>query len=168
MTRPSSTLRKGHRRITPLGWALRGAVAGAAGTTALNAVTYLDMAIRGRPSSSTPQQVVETIAERAHVSIPGDEKTRANRVEGLGPLVGLGAGVAVGVAVGVARAAGLRTRPVVGVLLTTVGAMVPGNGPMAVLGITDPRNWSTTEWLSDVVPHLAYGAVVKTTMDAFD
>jgi hypothetical protein len=28
---------------------LAGAVAGAAGTTALNAVTYLDMAIRGRP-----------------------------------------------------------------------------------------------------------------------
>jgi hypothetical protein len=38
---------------------------------------------------------------------------------------------------------------------------------MAVLGITDPRNWSTTEWLSDVVPHLAYGVVVTTTMDAF-
>jgi hypothetical protein len=29
----------------------RGAAAGAAGTTALNAVTYLDMAVRARPAS---------------------------------------------------------------------------------------------------------------------
>jgi hypothetical protein len=158
---------KTRRVITPLGWALRGAAAGAAGTTALNAVTYLDMAVRGRPSSSTPQQVVETIAEKAHVTIPGDEKSRENRVEGLGPLAGLGGGVVVGMAVGLARATGFRTRPLVGILLTTVAAMVPGNGPTAVLGITDPRSWSTTEWLSDVVPHLAYGVVVKTTMDAF-
>ncbi|MGI8900330.1 MAG: hypothetical protein ACR2HA_05280 [Nocardioides sp.] len=33
---------------------LAGVAAGAAGTTALNAVTYLDMAIRGRGTSSTP------------------------------------------------------------------------------------------------------------------
>lgn len=167
MAKFPGTPRTDRREISVLGWAWRGAAAGAAGTTALNAVTYLDMAVRGRPSSSTPEQVVETIAEKAHVSIPGDAKTRANRVEGLGPLAGLGGGVAVGVAVGLARAAGLSTRPLVGILLTTLAAMVPGNGPMAVLGITDPRNWSTTEWLSDVVPHLAYGAVVKTTMDAF-
>ena len=31
-----------------VGWLLRGAAAGAAGTTALNVVTYLDMAVRGR------------------------------------------------------------------------------------------------------------------------
>lgn len=162
------TLGRGRRRIGPLGWALRGAAAGAAGTAALNAVTYLDMAVRGRPSSSTPQKTVEAVAEKAHVGIPGDAATRANRVEGLGPLAGLGGGVLVGIAAGLVRAAGFRSRPLVGILLTTVGAMVPGNGPMAVLGITDPRNWSTTEWLSDVVPHLAYGVVVKTTMDAFE
>ncbi|MCW2704940.1 MAG: putative rane protein, partial [Blastococcus sp.] len=40
------TFGRGKRRISPLGWALRGAAAGAAGTTALDAVTYLDMAIR--------------------------------------------------------------------------------------------------------------------------
>jgi hypothetical protein len=33
---------------------LRGAAAGAAGTTALNAVTYLDMVVRGRPASDAP------------------------------------------------------------------------------------------------------------------
>ena len=33
---------------------LSGAAAGAAGTTALNVITYLDIALRGRPTSSTP------------------------------------------------------------------------------------------------------------------
>jgi len=42
------------------------------------------------------------------------------------------------------------------------------NVPMTLLGITDPRTWSRADWLSDLVPHLAYGAVVATTLDAFD
>jgi len=46
--------------------------------------------------------------------------------------------------------------------------LVASNGPMTVLGITDPRTWSATDWVSDVVPHLAYAAVVRTTMDTFD
>ena len=156
------------RRIGTLGWVLRGAVAGAAGTTALNGVTYLDMVGRGRGTSSTPEQTVEALAEKAHVQIPGDEETRSNRVQGLGPLTGLVAGIGVGVFSGLARAAGLRTGPLVGTAVTTVGVLIASNGPMTVLGITDPRTWSTTDWVSDVVPHLAYAAVVKTTMDAFD
>jgi hypothetical protein len=157
----------GRRGISTVGWALRGAAAGAAGTTALNAVTYLDMAGRGRGTSSTPEQTVEAIAAKAHLPIPGEGETRENRVQGLGPLTGLVAGVGVGVLVGLARAAGLRSRPLVGTALTTAGVLVAANGPMTVLGITDPRTWSATDWISDLVPHLAYGAVVQTTMDAF-
>jgi hypothetical protein len=165
---PFGTIGTGRRGISTLGWVLRGAAAGAAGTTALNAVTYLDMAVRGRPSSSTPERTVEVLAEKAHAQIPGDEETRQNRLQGLGPLTGLVAGVGVGVLAGLARAAGVRTQPLVGTVLTTVGVLIGSNGPMTGLGITDPRTWSTTDWISDVVPHLAYGAVVKTTMDAFD
>jgi hypothetical protein len=165
---PVGTIGKGRRGIGVLGWALRGAAAGAAGSTALNAVTYLDMTVRGRGSSSTPERTVETLAEKAHLPIPGDDETRQNRVQGLGPLTGLVAGVGVGVVVGLVRAAGFRSQPVVGTLLTTAGVLVAANGPMTVLGITDPRTWSATDWVSDLVPHLAYGAVVKTTMDAFD
>ncbi|WP_199522036.1 hypothetical protein [Geodermatophilus marinus] len=165
---PIGTLGTGRRGISVLGWALRGAAAGAAGTTALNAVTYLDMVVRGRGSSSTPERTVEKLAEKAHVGIPGDEETRQNRVQGLGPMTGLAAGVGVGVAVGLVRAAGYRSQPLVGTLLTTLGVLVAANGPMTVLGITDPRSWSATDWASDVVPHVAYAAVVKTTMDAFD
>ncbi len=31
---------------------------------------------------------------------------------------------------------------------------------VAVLGVSDPRTWDAASWLSDVVPHLAFGAVV--------
>jgi F0F1-type ATP synthase assembly protein I len=165
---PVGTIGKGRRGISVAGWALRGAAAGAAGSTALNAVTYLDMVVRGRGTSSTPEQTVEKLAEKAHVRIPGDEEKRSNRVQGLGPMTGLVAGVGVGVGVGLLRAAGFRSQPLVGTLLTTLGVLVAANGPMTVLGVTDPRTWSATDWASDIVPHLAYGAVVKTTMDAFD
>jgi hypothetical protein len=162
------TFGKGRRGISPVGWALRGAAAGAAATTALNAVTYLDMVVRGRSTSSTPEQTVEKLAAKAHLDIPGDEEHRQNRVQGLGPLTGLVIGIGVGVLTGLIRAAGFRSSKPVGIALTTAGALVVGNGPMTVLGVTDPRTWSRTDWLSDVVPHLAYGAVLKTTMDAFD
>jgi hypothetical protein len=165
---PFGTIGTGRPGISTLGWVLRGAAAGAAGTTALNAVTFLDMAVRGRPSSSTPERTVEVLAEKVHVSIPGDEEKRQNRLQGLGPLTGLVAGVGVGVLAGLARAAGFRSQPPVGTALTTVGVLIAANGPMTVLGITDPRTWSTTDWVSDVVPHLAYAVVVRTTMDAFD
>ena len=165
---PLGTIGKGRRGISVAGWALRGAAAGAAGTTALNAVTYLDMTVRGRPSSATPERTVEKLAEKAHVPIPGDGDRRQNRLQGLGPVTGLVAGVGGGVVVGLVRAAGYRSQPLVGTLLTTLGVLVAANGPMTVLGITDPRTWSAIDWASDVVPHLAYGAVVKTTMDAFD
>ena len=165
---PAGTLGERGRGIGTLGWALRGAAAGAAGTTALNAVTYLDMAVRGRPGSPVPEQAVERLAAKAHVPIPGDEGTRRNRVQGLGPLAGLAVGTGVGVVVGLVRAAGLRSRPLVGAVLTTGGALVAANGPMTAFGITDPRTWSRTDWISDLVPHVVYGAVVEATMDAFD
>ena len=151
------------KTIGPLGWVLRGAAAGAAGTTALNVVAYLDMAVRGRPASSTPQRTAEALAGLAHVTVPGQGETRDNRVEALGALSGLVSGIGVGGLVGLARASGVRT----GTLLTTLIVLVSTNGPMTVLGITDPRTWSRADWISDVVPHLAYGVVVTTTLDAF-
>jgi hypothetical protein len=168
MTRTPFQPLSNRRSISTLGWVVRGAAAGAAGTTALNAVTYLDMAVRGRGSSSTPEQTVEKLAEKAHVAIPGDEETRQNRLQGLGPLTGIVAGIGVGILTGLARAAGFRSPPLAGTGLITAGVLVAANGPMTVLGITDPRTWSATDWASDVVPHMAYAAVVRATMDAFD
>src|SRR4051812_27977576 len=120
---PFGTIGTACREISTLGWVLRGAAAGAAGTTALNAVTYLDMTVRGRASSSTPERTVEALAGKVHLSIPGDQDKRQNRLQGLGPLTGIAAGIGIGVLAGLARAAGLRTQPLVGTALTTVGVL---------------------------------------------
>lgn len=144
----------------------RGAAAGAAGTTALNAVTYLDMAVRGRSASDTPEQTVQAIADRAHITVPGEGETRDNRLTGLGALSGIATGVAVGAAVGAGYALGLRPRPVIGAAAVGLLAMAATDGSMTALKVTDPRRWSPASWLSDLVPHLAYGAVTAATLAA--
>jgi hypothetical protein len=148
--------------------AVRGAAAGAAGTTALNAVTYLDMAVRGRPSSSTPEDTVEALSEATHVPVPGEGEVRDNRVAGLGPLTGLLAGVGVGALLGLARAAGWRPGVAASTVAATLGALVGTNGPMTVLGVTDPRTWPASSWVADLVPHVAYGAATAVVLDRLD
>lgn len=144
---------------------LDGAIAGAAGTTALNAATYLDMAARGRPSSSGPEATVEKLADEASVRIPGDEEKQDNRVSGLGALNGIAAGVAVGAALGAFRSTRRRPGLLGTTVIATVGAMALTDGVMSVLGVTDPRSWSTADWASDVVPHLAYGLVAAVALE---
>jgi hypothetical protein len=136
-----------------------GAAAGAAGTTALNTVTYLDMVVRARPASSTPEASVEALAKRTGITIPGNDDQRRNRVAGLGPLLGIASGIGVGVLLGAARAVGVRPGLAVGSLLAGGAALVAGNGPMTALGVTDPRTWSGPDWVSDLVPHAVYGVV---------
>jgi hypothetical protein len=148
--------------------AVLGAVAGAAGTTALNAVTYLDMAVRARPASSTPEATVERLEDETGVSVPGDAGARQNRIAGLGPLTGIVAGVATGAVLGAARGLGWRPGLLPTVAVTSAGALVAGNGPMAVLGVSDPRSWSLGSWVTDVVPHLAYGLVAGWTLRRLD
>jgi hypothetical protein len=147
---------------------LLGAAAGAAGTTALNGASYIDMVVRGRPSSSTPEKTVEKLSEKTHVPIPGENEEEQNRVSGLGPLTGLVAGVGTGALLGLARAAGWRPGIVVSAAAATFGAMLGGNGPMTVLGVTDPRTWSAKSWVVDIVPHVTYGAVTAAVLDRLD
>jgi hypothetical protein len=138
---------------------LRGAAAGAAGTTALNAVTYLDMAPRARLASSNPQESVEVATRMASVQLPGDGEDRDNRVSALGAFTGLATGVAVGAAYGAARGLGFRPPVALGALVAAAAAMAGANGPMTALRVTDPRSWVAADWAADVVPHLAYGLV---------
>ncbi|PXY34373.1 hypothetical protein DI005_04080 [Prauserella sp. PE36] len=144
----------------------RGLAAGAAGVTALNATTYLDMAVRGRQASSTPERSVEKLAATVGVQVPGRGETRQSRLSGLGSLLGALTGTTVGAAYGALRGLGWRPPLLVGALAATGAAMVAGAGPMTVLGITDPRRWSADDWLSDVVPHVAYGLVTAATFRA--
>ncbi|HEY3831610.1 MAG TPA: hypothetical protein VGO03_04915 [Acidimicrobiia bacterium] len=137
---------------------LHGLAAGAAGTTALNAATFADMVLRARPASTTPEDSVEQLARRAHVAIPGQGDARSNRVSGLGSMLGSTAGVASGGVVGLLLAKETEAWPTT-LIVTTVAALIAGNAPMTLLGVTDPQQWTVTDWISDVVPHVAYGLV---------
>lgn len=153
------------RVTTFAGHLLRGAVAGAAATTALNAATHVDMALRGRPASSTPERTVERAAATLGVALPGDEEQRQARVSGLGSLLGAAAGVGVGVALGAARGVVGRPHSRLGTAGAAWGlAMLVGNGPMTVLGVTDPRSWRAADWAADVLPHLAYAVVAESAL----
>ena len=114
-----------------------------------------------RPPSTTPEQSVERLAARAHARVPGSEDRRPHRTTGLGALLGMATGAGIGALAGVARAAGLRLPLPVGAAATAALAMVAANGPMTVLGVTDPRDWTASDWASDVVPHAGYGAVTS-------
>lgn len=136
----------------------RGVIAGAAGTVALNAVTYLDMAVRGRPPSDVPAQSVEWAARAAGATLGRDEAAAANRSEGLGALLGYATGVVLGGTYGVVAG---RQQPsvVTGAVALAAGAMVVANEPLVAMRITDPRTWGVEGWVADLVPHLAYGVV---------
>jgi uncharacterized membrane protein len=142
----------------------RGLVAGAVGTTVLNAVTYLDMAVRGRPASELPARTVTAGLDLLDVDVPGRGAQRQSRETALGAIAGITAGIGVGLVSSVARAAGLRLSAVIGPLLTGAGAMAAADLPAAALGVTDLTAWSEEDWLSDVVPHLAYGLVTHQTL----
>jgi uncharacterized membrane protein len=136
---------------------VRGALAGAAGTTALNVATGIDMAVRGRPASDAPQRVVSALVDQAGVSVPGDRRARDRRLAALGPLTGTAVGVAIGGVAGVLRAGGLWLPAAVGGPLLGAAAMLGSDGPIAALGVGNPRRWTAAEWAADAIPHLIYG-----------
>ncbi len=135
----------------------RGLAAGAVGVTALNTVSWLDMAVRARAASDTPQQVVDAVAERLGQSVPGSRGERANRRSALGSLVGIASGLAVGVGASAARAAGIRLPGPLAAVATGAAAMAAADLPTSLLGLNDPRDWTAGEWLADAAPHLAFG-----------
>jgi len=146
----------------------RGALAGAAGTAALHAATYLDMAVRGRPASSTPERSVDRLLELTGLSLPGDEAQRGARRSALGALLGIAAGVGAGTVLGGVRALRGPQGPVPTTALAWATAMAVGNGPMVALQVTDPRTWSRADWLADVVPHLAYAVTTASAFEAME
>ena len=149
---------------------IRGIVAGAAGTVALDAVTYADMALRGRGSSGTPAVLVGTLADRLGVASLGsaakDEAT-ANRRSGIGALLGYATGVGVGLLFGAVQGQRAAAGPLTGIVVGLV-AMAASDVPIAVLGVSDPRTWSPSAWASDALPHLIYGLTTVAAYNALD
>jgi hypothetical protein len=142
-----------------------GTIAGAVGTLALDAVSYGDMLLQGRTASALPGQAAARLAESVGVRLGApDSDAAGNRGAALGALLGYGTGVAVGAAFGVwarRRSPGATAGPALCVV-----AMVVANGPMVAQRLTDPRTWGPRGWLSDIVPHLAYGWATVSTYRA--
>ncbi|MCZ7437465.1 hypothetical protein O7598_13760 [Micromonospora sp. WMMC241] len=145
-------------RAAPL---VDGAIAGAVGSAVLNVVSYLDMTVRARPASTTPETTAGRLADVAHVDL-GPVEEAANRRAGLGPVLGYVTGIAAGAAFGL-LAAHRRVPLPVAVTLLGGGVMAVSDSSMTLLGVTDPRTWRRIDWLSDLVPHLAYGLTAAAT-----
>jgi hypothetical protein len=137
----------------------KGAMAGLAGASALNAAGYGDMVMQGRAASSAPARVVEELARRGGRTVPGDSEQRRNRLQAMGALAGIATGTAVGAAAGQLHRLTRGLGPVLGPVVIGGAAMAATDLSMFGLGVSDPRTWDWTSWLSDAIPHLAYGVV---------
>ncbi|MCQ0017550.1 hypothetical protein [Actinomadura madurae] len=95
----------------------------------------------------------------------GEGEQADNRKAGLGPILGFGTGLGAGLLFGLVAGRRRVPRPVGAVALTGL-AMLGSSAPMTLLGLTDPREWTASDWAADVIPHLAYGAVAAGVYDA--
>ena len=143
---------------------LRGAIAGAAGTLALEITSYADMAIRGRASSDLPADIVRRIAEEAGfgaLALPNeraDEQTKARR-SALGAISGYAVGVGIGIAYGAMQPLVRRVPVAIAGLILGAAAMAAADVPAAKLGATDPATWGMSGWAADAIPHAVFGLV---------
>lgn len=163
---------------------IAGAIAGAAGVVALNAVGYLDMLLRGRPASDLPARVAGKLADEmglpfdlnsdthadaddaAELGDDDEPDAPANRREAMGALLGMANGVGIGVCYGIARL--ILPKPPAWLAGTALGAaaMAASDYPATRLGLTEPRDWTATDWASDVLPHMAFGVVTAIAFEA--
>ena len=147
---------------------LRGAIAGAAGTIALDVTTYGDMLLRGRSASNVPAKVAETMAAKVGLDLGagGTPEQAESRKSAVGALLGYATGVGLGVLHGALRPhLAVVPRPAAGVILG-LGAMAASDVPIAATGASDPRTWGVSGWLSDLIPHLVYGFVTVAVYEA--
>lgn len=152
---------------------LAGIAAGAVGSSALNVVTYADMAVRARPSSSMPSQVIGALAAKlgvrslANSDDGANHEAAENRRAGLGALSGYLVGLGVGAGYGLLRSR-VRYVPVpVSAVALALAAMAGSDVPIGVLGVSNPQNWDARDWAADLGPHLAYGFFTALAFDAF-
>ena len=140
---------------------IHGAIAGAVGTMALDVTSYADMALRARNSSPLPAEVVKRISQRAGVPIEND-----NRASALGAISGYMVGVGVGALYGAIRSRVPRAPLMLAAVGLAAAAMAASDVPATRLGATDPRTWGVGGWVSDIIPHFAYGLVTAAVFDA--
>ncbi len=143
---------------------LCGAIAGAAGTMALDTATYLDMLVRGRSSSEVPAKVAGALAKDVHVRL-GPKPQARNRRSAIGALLGYATGMSLGIAWAALRET-TALQPAAAPILIGATAMAMSDVPAVATGATDPRTWDRASWLADIVPHLVYGLVTVAAFEA--
>jgi hypothetical protein len=147
---------------------LVGAVAGATGNLALEIVTYGDMLLRGRAASGVPAKVAGILADKFSIETLSSAATSNqadNRRSAAGALLGYALGVGLGGAYGLVRPGlGRISTPLAGVAVG-VAAMTAADASYAVTGASDPKTWTVTDWISDLVPHIIYGLVTVATYE---
>lgn len=155
-----------------IGSAWRGMIAGAAGTAALNVATYMDMAIRGRSSSGAPAKMVDTVAKKVQLplspqGVGSEDETAKNRESGLGALLGYVNGLGTGALYGLVRSQFDEVPVPVASVLVGLTAMAASDVPLISLKLSNPKQWSLSSWLADIIPHLVYGVVTVVIYEAF-
>jgi len=78
--------------------------------------------------------------------------------------------MAIGTAVAYAliRRVGLRLPVPIAGLAMGGAAMAISDSTATAMGVTDPASWGAAGWLSDIVPHAAYGIVAAATLELID
>ena len=150
---------------------LKGLLAGAAGTVALNIATYADMALRGRSSSNGPSKMMSIIASMVHLPLSSQEvgaedQTAQNRESGLGALLGYINGLGTGVVYSLLRPQRDEVPLPLASTLVGLAAMAASDVPLVMLKVSDPKTWGVSGWLSDLIPHLIYGFVTVGAYEA--
>jgi hypothetical protein len=151
--------------------ALPGLIAGATGTVALNIATYADMALRGRPSSNIPAQLVDTFAEKTGIVHTSEEErshnqTIQNRESGIGALLGYVNGLGVGWLYGLLRSKMENTSIPLASIGVGAAAMIASDVPIIASKISDPKSWGFSGWVADALPHLGYGLITVLTYES--
>jgi len=167
---------------------IAGAAAGAAGKAALDLASNVDMLVRRRPASNVPAKVADRLISGTQASLrgpvaddprPPDGPDEGERDEGEQPgprerAAGAMSGYAIGLGLGVAYAlvrarAGAADAPraAVGGLALAALAMASSDVPAVATGATtNPRGWTRSAWLADLLPHAAYGLVTALTTES--
>jgi len=146
-----------------------GAIAGATGNLSLEIVTYGDMLLRGRAASGVPAKLAGFLADNLGIeplatAMTGEEAD--NRRSAAGALLGYALGVGLGAAYGLVRSSttGRVATPLAG-LGVGLAAMTAADASYALSGASDPAEWTTADWISDLVPHVVYGLVTAATYE---
>lgn len=147
---------------------LRGALAGAAGTCALNFAAYLDMAATRRPASEVPRLAAHAIAAKLGLEPkPIDDEPSLSRWEGFGEALGHVHGVSQGIGYAVLRGTVLDGPPWwVGAMSLCLETFVVGEGTCVALGATDPTTWGVAGYARGLGLRLAFGVVTALAYEA--